>query len=364
MKWDDDLLLEGEIPPERGQLQLAMYAVHLSSGQGIYCRQLKVKTIENYVYNVASFLALFGGKDFRKDSPSDRHMGRLLSGVYRDLASYESLPSRREPYTLQMQAVAAREATPYDAIDPCTIIPVLIRAFGTGINTGFRLSEWAQPAGTRDPASPQLNHLKEGIRTRAVVPVDFRALSHSYQRGVGLAILDISLCDISRLWIKYRTQKNGQHGEERMMVPGPDLASPHDAVACFYGLLKNFRELQTRDPSLREDFTPLAIYWDTDSACIRLVTSDEIESFMRALAVKTYHLDPVQDRAALRLWSAHSLRVGACVLLHAMGFPLQDIKWLLRWLSDAFMAYLRNIAVLATRHTRALDKAAAMPNYV
>ena len=44
--------------------------------------------------------------------------------------------------------------------------------------------------------------------------------------------------------------------------------------------------------------------------------------------------------------------------------PPQDIKWLLRWLSDAFMAYLRNIAILATRHTRALDKAAAMPNYV
>ena len=85
---------------------------------------------------------------------------------------------------------------------------------------------------------------------------------------------------------------------------------------------------------------------------------------MRALAVKTYHLDPVQDRAALRLWSAHSLRVGACVLLHAMGFSPQDIKWLLRWLSDTFMAYLCNIATLATRHTRALDKAAAMPTYV
>ena len=364
MKWDDNLLLEGDVPPERGQLQLAMYAVHLSSGQGIYCRQLKVKTIENYVYNVASFLALFGGRDFRKDNPSDRHMGRLLSGVYRDLASYEGLPKRREPYTLQMQAVAAREALPYQALDPCSIIPVLTKAFGAGINTGFRLGEWAQPSGTRDPAFPQLNHLKEGIRTRAVVPVDFRAVSHTFLRGIGLAVLDIALRQIARFWIRYRTQKNGQHGEERMMVVSQDPDSPHDAVACFYGLLENFRDLQKRDPTLKEDYTPLAIYWDTDSACVRLVTSDEIESFMRALAVKTYHLDPVQDRAALRLWSAHSLRVGACVLLHAMGFPPQDIKWLLRWLSDAFMAYLRNIAILATRHTRALDKAAAMPHYV
>ena len=364
MKWDDNLLLEGDVPPERGQLQLAMYAVHLSTGHGIYCRQLKVKTIENYVYNVASFLALFGGRDFRKDSPSDRHMGRLLSGVYRDLAAYESLPQRREPYTLQMQAVAHREAAPYRALDPCTIIPVLTLAFGAGLTTGFRLGEWAQPAGTRDPSSPQLNHLKEGIRTRAIVPVDLRAISRSFLRCVGLAILEIALLQIDRLWLCYRTQKNGQHGEERMMVLSPDPTSPHDAVACFYGLLENFRSLQQRDSSLREDATPLAIYWDTEAACVRLVTSDEIESYMRALAVKTYHLDPAQDRAALRLWSAHSLRVGACVLLHSMGFPPQDIKWLLRWLSDAFMAYLRNIASLATRHTRALDKAAAMPHYV
>ena len=94
------------------------------------------------------------------------------------------------------------------------------------------------------------------------------------------------------------------------------------------------------------------------------ITSDEIEAYMRALAVKTYNLDRVQDKAALQLWSAHSLRVGACVLLHAMGFAPQDIKWLLRWLSDAFMGYLRNIAILSDRQNRALAKAAAMPHYV
>ena len=58
MKWDDDLLLEGPtVPPERGQLQLAMYAVHLSTGHGIYCKQLKLETIKNYVFNASSFLS-------------------------------------------------------------------------------------------------------------------------------------------------------------------------------------------------------------------------------------------------------------------------------------------------------------------
>ena len=85
---------------------------------------------------------------------------------------------------------------------------------------------------------------------------------------------------------------------------------------------------------------------------------------MRALAAKCYYLDPVVNKQELQLWSSHSLRVGACVVLHAMGFPPQDIKWLLRWLSDAFMAYLRNTNVLAGKHRRALDQAAAMPHLV
>ena len=47
--------------------------------------------------------------------------------------------------------------------------------------------------------------------------------------------------------------------------------------------------------------------------------------------------------------------------LHSMGFSELDIQWLLRWRSMAFMAYLRNVAILAQRHVQALDKAAAMP---
>ena len=83
MNWTDNLLLEGDVDPQRGQLQLAMYAIHLSTGATIYCRQIKARTIELYVRDAASVLALFSGRDFRKDNPADRHMGRLLAGVYR-----------------------------------------------------------------------------------------------------------------------------------------------------------------------------------------------------------------------------------------------------------------------------------------
>ncbi len=95
---------------------------------------------------------------------------------------------------------------------------------------------------------------------------------------------------------------------------------------------------------------------------VRLINADDIEEFMRSLAVTVYDLHPSKDKKELQKWSAHSLRVGACVCLHVMGFSSLDIQWLLRWRSNAFMAYLRNLAGLADRQHRAVDQAGAMPH--
>jgi hypothetical protein len=47
-----------------------------------------------------------------------------------------------------------------------------------------------------------------------------------------------------------------------------------------------------------------------------------------------------------------------------MGFNNTQIKWLLRWRSDAFMTYLRNLAVNSLQHVLAMDQAAAMPQFL
>jgi hypothetical protein len=42
-----------------------------------------------------------------------------------------------------------------------------------------------------------------------------------------------------------------------------------------------------------------------------------------------------------------------------------QIKWLLRWRSDAFMVYLRNLAVTANQQVLAFNKAGAtMPQFL
>jgi hypothetical protein len=75
---------------------------------------------------------------------------------------------------------------------------------------------------------------------------------------------------------------------------------------------------------------------------------------------------PVKDCEHLRKWSSHSLRVGACGILHGMGFTNSQIRLLLlRWRSDAFFDCLRNIAGLAFKQCRALHHdLSIMPNFV
>ena len=79
MKWDDNLLLEGdwEDLKVRGQWQLAMCAVHLGSGHSIYCKRIRSATVEQCVFAAASFLAVFTGHDLLVMHKLARELGSL-----------------------------------------------------------------------------------------------------------------------------------------------------------------------------------------------------------------------------------------------------------------------------------------------
>jgi hypothetical protein len=360
MNWQDNLLLEGDDPglAERGQYQMAMYAMHLSAGHTIQCKSIKGATIEQYLLAVASFIAQFSGTDFRKDRPTDVHMGRILAPVLRDIKSFDTIPDRREPYDPPMHLVARLLAA---QTQPNELVCALTDGFEQGYCAGYRLSEWAQPARFSDPMSPQLNHLVDApIRTRAIVPDDLRVLTTTRHSASGLAILAYQPSHIAKMWVKWRTQKNRQNGEEKLFARNPTLGG-FCFVASAYRALTRFRLLMALDPRLQPNSTPLSVYWSPTGPCVKLVTASDIERFMRRLASEVYHLHPVHNVKELSRWGTHSLRVGACVALHAMGFSPLDIQWLLRWRSTAFMVYLRNVAILAIRQYQALDRAAEQP---
>ena len=66
----------------------------------------------------------------------------------------------------------------------------------------------------------------------------------------------------------------------------------------------------------------------------------------------------------MQRWSAHSLRIGVCVIPHSMGLSEPQMKRLLRWRSGAFTVYLQNTAILANLNYETLDRVAGMPRFL
>ena len=95
---------------------------------------------------------------------------------------------------------------------------------------------------------------------------------------------------------------------------------------------------------------PLAIYRSRTGSC-KLLTHKQMELYIKSAARAVYNL----STAGLQKFSVHSLRVGAAVMLHAAGFTADSIKFELRWRSDAFRDYLRNILSMATNKSLSLQ---------
>ena len=94
------------------------------------------------------------------------------------------------------------------------------------------------------------------------------------------------------------------------------------------------------------------------SALARNITADRVNTLLRELAVKTYDLKSPEE---IQKFSSHSLRVGACCLLFACGYPPEFIQRVLRWKSDAWKGYVRDLIVTAIKHNLAMLQADTMP---
>ena len=179
-------------------------------------------------------------------------------------------------------------------------------------------------------------------------------------RGAAALSVPMELC--KACFLTWRTQKNGDHGQTKMWTR-PLTLGGRSLVEPMYRILQRFVAL--RGPN--DITTPLALY-QTDAVKnprVLLITDSKVVTAMRWLAQQVYKLDPVKNKAELQRWSCHSFRVGACVLLHTQGFTGEQIKFLLRWNSDAFMTYLRNSVVLSDKQVMALDWASGLvPNTI
>jgi hypothetical protein len=226
---------------------------------------------------------------------------------------------------------------------------------GLGLYGGFRLTEWAQEDGHSSIDNPCLDE-QDVPRAFCLDDLEFR--THGNRRVSLEEAHDLPEDDIERTILVFSTQKNGNNGEPRIFtrnLANKDLCFVRQSLRIF----KRFIKLV----GWHRRQTPLCVYQSTEGS-VKLITSSDICTQMRKAAQEVYNLHPVKDKAVLQLWSAHSLRVGACVILHSVGFSAAQIKFLLRWKSDSFMEYLRNLGVLSRQQNQAIADAATMPNFL
>jgi hypothetical protein len=116
------------------------------------------------------------------------------------------------------------------------------------------------------------------------------------------------------------------------------------------------------------DDMPVAVY-KTKKGKVIYLTGNKIAELLRK-AVKEVRPDTTPDK--LKRYSAHSLRVWACILLDEAGMLPDYIKKRLQWLGDSFRMYLRDTAIIQHQHVDALlaalqevmDLIAALPTDV
>ena len=134
---------------------------------------------------------------------------------------------------------------------------------------------------------------------------------------------------IESVRITWRFQKNGNNGQSLTYAKNTLKPEACPVTAAFHIYQRAFR--------LRiHHYNPIVVFL-TSRKTIRYIAHFMVEQTLKLLATKVYNITNKQE---LQKYTCHSLRVGACVLLHSSNASADTIKWRFRWKSDSYRMYL------------------------
>ena len=314
---------------------LACFAVSLIRGETLLGKHIRHATIRNYV-NAACSLH----KD--RDLPSPYGAPHNYIGIVLDaVQKYEKVKDRRDMIHDEMIHHMASCQSSYH---PDSLKAALLDWIYLGRFVGYRSIEWCQKTMLEYEKIVHPNWI--GPDSYAFIAEDFQFYDNEKVHIVDPTTT--SLSNILYVLIRFRKQKNNQNYE---IIPyfkdmtNPTFCPVHAALRIRH------RAIRLGVPSNE----PLAKFLCTtgqykDKKCF--ITNDHVATYLRSIAQHVYKLK--KNDKALKKWSAHSIRVTACNLLHRQGFSDTYIQTRLRWKSNAFLGYLRNTLYSAAAHTKAL----------
>jgi hypothetical protein len=293
-------------------------------GNTLLCKTIRTSTIREYISQAVKYFISNGHPD-----PTTNISGRrasIIQDILNESERWESVENRREPLTWAMVDAVRSSASSKSFF---SLEATMVDWLTVGMFSGFRLSEWAQADSVVSKKSSQGHTPWQLSRKRD--PIAITRSDISISKG---------LDGLEHLTIRYRWQKNGQNGES-VLYGAASLGYPYRCpVIAMRNILRRAESLGVPADA------PLA--WFLAGKTKYLITDKHICSVLRQAARDAHGVHNVHD---LQRWSAHSIRVGACVLLHEKGADPMFIKSQLRWKSDTFLTYLRHTHVLALRHS-------------
>jgi hypothetical protein len=341
-----DLTFLNQSLPEMFDL-FAMYTVHLGMGHTLLYHTIKEATIRRYLNEAASSI-LERRQNYKLRFPQVqlswfhplRHHGEskmapAITACLDEIKRWENMPNRREPLTTDMiyfQKSRCHSSTPFSEDQ------VILDFEVVGIFSGIRLGEWAQNDNVR--RLDQIRRNIDGTPTAFIIE-DLEFYGRNKRR---MTLTDVlaQLELVLQIDVRWRFQKNGEINQKKSFIRVGIRGTTLCGVSAWLRIIFRWDALH-----LAIDH-PLAVFTDTGLATgtVQFIRPTHINAALRLAARDVYN---IQDDESLARFTSHSYRVGATVALHAAGISQMDMKFALRWKSDTFYIYLRNLPCQAAR---------------
>jgi hypothetical protein len=264
----------------------------------------------------------------------------LISACLKEVERWENMEDRREPLTIDM---VHYQTTLCHASMPHLQEQSMCDWFTNGMQGGFRLSEWAQE-----------EHVLHRNQVKLAVDGELTAFLISDLEFKGENGRHITQAEalwrpylVKQITVCWWYQKNGNKTEKKTFVCITGGDTTLCAVSAWLHIVKCWADLGL------DDLHPLAVFPDTGTASGSpvLINAKHINDSLQTAAKAVYNLT---DPEAIGCFTTHSIRVGACVALHAAGVQFTEIKFALHWKSDSFYNYLRNLPCQSPRMAAAI----------